>query len=293
MRFNKEIDGRNLRQIAVARHQRDREHERTALSDLEANRYLNQHDEFVLLHKAPHADEWEQLSKRLRFYLLAVRLVTPVASCPRVIFNFQEGDTEALAMPENEQVYVHPRDRGVTFSEVVLPEVGNLFEKLRQALTTTPNRIISAIRSFQHAQTAAWDLDKFAHYGACLESLFGQESQEISFRLQTRIAWFLSRKHAGERDGIFEKIGKMYKFRSLMVHGNLSGLKLNEQEGRERLDLIADIEGYIRRIFQRMASEEEAWKLLTVKHARNTKAVRGYFKELVLGGSGTGYAVNT
>ena len=74
-----------------------------------------------------------------------------------------------------------------------------------------------------------------------LEALFSVSVSEISFRLSNTIAWFLYPKPNNYRlrKKMFEKVKRLYNFRSRLVHGDYQEIPLDAYD--EALNLFSII----------------------------------------------------
>ncbi len=279
--YDSPFSGSSLREMVATTHEEWRAGKQTVIGDLEMNA-LVRHANYVLLYRGEDESDEEQVAKRVRFCLAAVRLLVPTDCYGRVVFHFKEGENRVWPTSTPEEAFVLPKYEKATFDEDLLPRVSEILVPMSQAFKTRPNRITTALRAFNQAQTAYFDIDKITPYAVCMESLFGRETDEITFRLKTRLAWFLEPKDSLMRKEIFNLIGKLYRFRSRLVHGRLDSLPLTKETGNARLELIDQIENAIRRMFQKVLLHEATRNLLSVNESKNDSALMEFLDRLVL-----------
>ncbi len=116
---------------------------------------------------------------------------------------------------------------------------------------------------------------KILSYCTCLESLFLREKSELTNKLATRIALFLSKKPI-ERHSLFKDIKKAYDVRSKMVHGS-------QREGIKPQDVLkasALLDDVVRRSFRTIIENEE---LRSIFQDKDNPAFEKYMNELMFG----------
>ncbi len=105
------------------------------------------------------------------------------------------------------------------------------------------SRVAIACYFIQHARSSA-DLGlKMTSYCSALETLFSNDSTELSHKLAERVAHFLS-KDKGERIALFRMIKKAYEVRSKVVHGST----FKDGKIKEIESLIVEVDSVCRKI---------------------------------------------
>lgn len=93
--------------------------------------------------------------------------------------------------------------------------IGNI----KQTVTGKNERVIRAFHFWDSSSCSGSFERKVVDLFISLESLFTTGSEEVTFRLASRMAWFLENKNADRRLELYKKIKKGYSIRSNIVHG--------------------------------------------------------------------------
>jgi len=110
------------------------------------------------------------------------------------------------------------------------------------------------------------------------ESLFGEGEGELSYRMATRLAWYLhgEQETFDSRDEVYSKFRTAYDLRSRVVHGaeSFTG-KLRRYNDSAKLVLLVDeIEDYLRESIRRLLTGglPKDWKDVVLAKPCNSSA---------------------
>jgi hypothetical protein len=124
---------------------------------------------------------------------------------------------------------------------------------------------------------------QIVHDTIALESLFSTSSQEISYQVSTRSAWFMYPKIDSQNNNIrtryYNTIKKYYDIRSKIVHGNFENIK-NELDKLNEIDkyIEGNLNCHVRDILKTIITDTNLINIFT----RNIKDFNQYLLSLVL-----------
>ncbi len=94
-----------------------------------------------------------------------------------------------------------------------------IIENIKQTVTGKNERVIRAFHFWDSSSCSGTFERKAVELFISLESLFTTGNEEVTFRLASRMAWFLENKDVDRRLELYKKIKKGYSIRSNIVHG--------------------------------------------------------------------------
>lgn len=145
--------------------------------------------------------------------------------------------------------------------------------KRKTANTSKHSRITIANYFIQNARSCN-DLGlKMTSYCSALETLFSNDSTELSHKLAERVAHFLSTNKA-ERIVIFKFIKKAYDIRSKIVHG--ATIKDNHIDGLE--SLLIEMDNTCRKIINYAFSKSDKENVFGWSNEKHEE----YFLDLIM-----------
>jgi hypothetical protein len=126
-------------------------------------------------------------------------------------------------------------------------------------------RYVRELNALEHAFTflrAAREhrdlVPKFAMYMTVLESLFGFEKTEVTFRICARAAIYLGNDRK-EMKSIYKVLSECYNFRSNFAHGTTSPKEYREQS--YRTEKIRLLDGYVRAALTKIITKDHEYFL--------------------------------
>jgi len=144
-----------------------------------------------------------------------------------------------------------------------IESVVHLWETVKDADT----RLISvAIARLESGLTREDPKDRLIDFMIGLESLFGVGEGELSYRMATRLAWFLhpDQEDFDSRKEVYSRFRTAYELRSKAVHGveNFTGKLRNYNDTAQLLSLVDVVEDYLRQSTCRFlsAGQPESWE---------------------------------
>lgn len=135
-----------------------------------------------------------------------------------------------------------------TLSENEKENFVNFFEKLK---SLSPVEFAeTALQRFKSSYERESPKDRLVDLFIAFESLFLPNSGELTYRLQLSIAAYIG--NFGERKKIFDDVGKGYKLRSSIVHGEA----VNEEKVKEILLISED---YFRKCISKILQHKQGF----------------------------------
>lgn len=159
------------------------------------------------------------------FIALSIRLATGV---PIDIIYWFDVENDEVRSCGNTRIktyrvgkrYPYPLDDGKQYSGLIALKSGisDIAQKCLQE--SSKNVLIRAVEfvasGFQHLYIPS----RLVNNTIFLESLFSHSNIEIGFQIAASVSWYLkSGNKVNERDDLFKRIKELYKYRSLIVHG--------------------------------------------------------------------------
>lgn len=151
-----------------------------------------------------------------------------------------------------------------------ITELIKIIENIKQFVTGKNERVLRAFHFWDSSSCSGTFERKAVELFISLESLFTTGSEEVTFRLASRMAWFLENKDPNRRTELYKKIKKGYSIRSNIVHGKTF------VETKE-LPIIQELHSLTREVLLRILISK---KLLSIF---SEKDIESYFNELVMG----------
>ncbi len=145
-----------------------------------------------------------------------------------------------------------------------------IIENIKQTVTGKNERVIRAFHFWDSSSCSGTFERKAVELFISLESLFTTGSEEVTFRLASRMAWFLENKNADRRLELYKKIKRGYSIRSNIVHGKTF------VENKD-LPIIQELHFLTREILFKILRNR---KLLSIFSEDDIEA---YFNNLVMG----------
>ena len=162
--------------------------------------------------------------------------------------------------------------KGEEISPKDLKKLKQIIENINKVAQMNNERVLRAFHFWDSASCSGTFERKVVELFVALESLFTTGHEEVTFRLATRMAWFLENKDANKRMASYQKIKKGYSIRSKIVHGK------DFVEAKD-LPVIQELHALTREILLKILMDKE---LLLVFSGKN---LDDYFNELVMGKS--------
>ena len=148
--------------------------------------------------------------------------------------------------------------------------LGKIIANIKQTMTGVNERVVRAFHFWDSSSCSGTFERKAVELFISLESLFTTGSEEVTFRLASRMAWFLENKDADKRLALYKKIKKGYSIRSNIVHGKTF------VENKD-LPMVQELHALTRDVLLRIFTDK---KLLSVFSQDD---IEPYFNELVMG----------
>ena len=142
-----------------------------------------------------------------------------------------------------------PKDVPAVLSQADLELAKSILSSLRSLENS--HSVWLAVRVILQAQEQDWWEGRYLFYWVALEALFGPDSsREITYRLATRAAFFLS-KNPDERKQIFQSVKEGYESRSAVVHG----MRIDKLTPEKSQTILQNTEDIARRSLLRILTE--------------------------------------
>jgi len=135
------------------------------------------------------------------------------------------------------------------------------------------SRVTIANYYIQHARSSNDIGLKFASYCSALETLFSNDSTELSHKLSERVSRFL-KKTQGERIEIFKIIKQSYNIRSKVVHGE----SFKDGQVTEMEKVVVELDNICREIMDYSLKIEKETNVFY----KNNEDMERYFLELIM-----------
>ncbi|MEM8947967.1 MAG: hypothetical protein AAGA21_03445 [Pseudomonadota bacterium] len=182
------------------------------------------------------------IDEKLGLAQIACWLVKPSPfSCGPLLHFDQKGNHESLRESGSlKQIFISEKAHENVLSKSEILESGRLLEEI---LHLDRNGVLwLAIRTLISSLTENnWQIRYLLHW-IVIETLFGPDDGELSYRIAQRISFFLANQ-SSQRKQVFQDIKKGYTWRSKIVHG----AKIDSLSKEKSLELTEIIESLIRR----------------------------------------------
>jgi hypothetical protein len=149
--------------------------------------------------------------------------------------------------------------------------------ELHKNIPNTPgqDRITRCRQAIEGARVSIYLTQKIAMYVASLETLFSTSSNELTYRLSERVAFFLGTT-AIERRDLFERVKAAYTVRSSVVHGDTLPTKFRTIDALRVISTECD-EILRKALFKIFSSKE----LIELFCSNKNDLIDAYFSKLI------------
>lgn len=148
--------------------------------------------------------------------------------------------------------------------------LGKIIENIKQIVTGKNERVIRAFHFWDSSSCSGTFERKAVELFISLESLFTTGNEEVTFRLASRMAWFLENDDSDRRIELYKKIKKGYSIRSNIVHGKTF------VESKD-LPLVQELHGLTRDILFRILTDKNLLSIFSKDD------IETHFNNLVMG----------
>jgi hypothetical protein len=187
---------------------------------------------------------------------------------------------------EGKDLYLFPEEKSIVFNDEDIKSLKRIYQKI---VSNSPfrgsqeySRLKNALDFFNKSYDTQWFLLKVTLLFTVLESIFSEDSYEISYKISLRTAYFLYRDQQDLRKKTFEFLRLGYNMRSEFVHGG----KVDTIKKEKKLASIRGVDHYsimfdypndlyelVRKVLYGIILDEDVFKMVSEKNKEDSYKV--------------------
>lgn len=221
--------------------------------------------------------------RKIGTLLATLRLIKPNESVIRYMIADPNNRTSKTIILENKIFPAFLDDRirekrierrDFSILQEIWPKVESLYNK------EYFSRVRNAIDFIEHSRWNWGFNDSLINLVTGLESIFTTESQELSYKIGLRGAWFIHpfKKDYDKRQNLYKDLRSMYSYRSAMLHGNdISKYKKDSTKYLQTAQYV------LRAAIIKILRDEHGENLFQIFSTKGSKQLEEYFLKLTTG----------